>query len=421
MYKIKKENTKVEVEMTIDNKEWNDAVELIYQQNKAKYSVEGFRKGHAPRKVIEKTYGDGVFFDDTFNYFYEKTMNEILSKNPEYEPVVQPRTELQSYTIEAGLKATIKFEIVPDFKLCDYKGISIKVPDTTVCEHDIQHEIDHLLEDNAKFEKVDRPAKLSDSVLIDFKGFLNDVEFAGGSANDYVLVLGSHSFIDNFEDQLVGHKAGDNVDVHVTFPADYPSQELKGQPTTFKVLIKEVREKQLPTFNDKFVADTTEFETVDEYRKDITAHIQSMKSERQKEEFEFGLRDYLVEHTDIQIPEEMIEVNTRNDMARMSETLKMYGLTLEDYVRRTTGSDIESYQKEVRKRVVSSIKARYIFRKIIDENNLEPSASEYKKKTKGLTKPEDIAKAENDLLLDALWNFLRDNNKMDIQKHCHND
>lgn len=416
MFNIKRENTKIEVELSIDNKEWEEGVEKIYQSSKGKYNVEGFRKGHAPRKVIEKTYGDGVFFDDTINYFLEKTMNEIMQENPEYEPVVQPTTEFESFTVDSGLKMKIKFEIVPDFKMCKYTGITVKVPDTKVKESEIEHEIHHLLEDNAKFETVERAVKDGDSAVIDFTGFLNDVEFAGGSATDYTLNIGSHTFIDNFEEQLIGHKKGETVDVNVKFPDDYPAEELKGQKVVFKVVIKEVKEKHIPVLDDKFVSDTTEFETVEEYRKDVSAHIQTMKENEQENEFEYNIRKHLLENTDIQIPQEMVEIHAQHDTNRMVETLKMYGMTLEQYIQRTSGGTVEDYLKSIETRTLESIKSRYIFRKIIEEQNITVSAEELAERTAGMTDERQINSVENTILLEKVYKYLKDNNKVEVDE-----
>ena len=202
MYNLKKQNTNVEVELSIDSTEWEKGVEKVYEASKSKFNVEGFRKGHVPRKVIEKTYGDGVFFEDTIEYFVNKTMNDVLNEHPELEPVAMPTTQFESFTIENGLKMKILFEIVPDFKLCAYKGQTFKIHENKATEKDVEHQIHHLLEENAKFESVDRESKNGDSVLIDFEGFIDDVAFEGGAGKNYPLELGSHTFIDNFEDQL---------------------------------------------------------------------------------------------------------------------------------------------------------------------------------------------------------------------------
>lgn len=415
MFSLKKENTKVEISLSIDNKEWEDGVQKVYETSKAKFNVEGFRKGHAPRRVIEQQYGDSVFFEDTVDYFVNKTMNEVLVKNPELEPVAMPKTQFESFTADKGLVMKILFEVVPEFKLCQYKGVTIKVHSSEVTEHDVEHQIHHLLEDNAKFESVDREIKNGDSAVIDFVGYIDDVAFDGGAAQDYPLEIGSHSFIDTFEDQLVGHKKGDNVDVNVTFPEDYQAEEFKGKKAVFKVTVKDVREKTLPEFNDKFVADTTEFENVDEYKKDLTAHIQDMREKQVEEEFEYNMREYLLANTTVEIPEIMVDNSVVEDLNRMKGALAAYNVSVEDYFKQT-GSSLEDYLKNAKERTLKMIKTRYIYRQLLEENKITVSEKELAEATKDMQiKDEhDLIRKENELLLSKLHAFLRENNNLEI-------
>ena len=416
MFTLKKENTKVEIELTVSGQEWEDGVQKTYEQTKGRFNVEGFRKGHAPRRVIEKTYGDSVFFEDTVDFFVNKTLNDVLEQNPELEPVAMPTTKFESYTAENGLKMKILFEIVPDFELCKYTGNEIKVHSAEVTEHEIEHQIHHLLEDNAKFESVDRPVKNGDIAVIDFMGFIDDKEFDGGSAQDYSLEIGSHSFIDTFEDQLVGHKKGENVDVNVTFPENYGAAEFQGKKATFKVTIKDVREMHLPELSDKFIADATEFESVEEYRKHTTAHIQDMKKNDQQEEYEYNIREYLLANTNVEIPDIMIANQVQGDIKNMRDMLKAYGMTLEQYIIQSGGTTLEDYENRIKERVLKNIKTRYIYRKIIDKENLEPSQEELDKATAGITEREEKIRKENEITLERLIKFLKDNNKMVVEK-----
>ncbi len=414
MYKLKVENTNVEVDLEIDNKQWEEAVEKVYQTTKNKYPVEGFRKGKAPRRVIEKNYGDGVFFDDALNNLIEDTLTEVMEKNPEYEPVVMPKTELQSFKPEEGLKIKITFEIVPDFKICKYTGQTFKVPDTKVDDKEIEHEIHHLLLDNSTFETVDRPIKDTDSAVIDFVGFINDKEFEGGSAENYTLEIGSHTFIDNFEEQLIGHKKGEVVDVNVTFPENYHADEFKGQKALFKVTIKAVRERHLPELDDNLISNATEFETVEEYRKHVFAHIQTMKQEEQKNTFEIEMRDYLVENTQISLPQEMIDRNVQNEIVGMQNYAKQLNMPFEEFVLRMYGTEISELEKRITESVIYRTKIRYIYRKIIKENNIMLTEEEIKEGTKGIVDEHEIEHKVNDLLVDKLRKFLIENNKMEI-------
>ena len=415
MYNIKKENTKVEIDLSIDSAEWEKGVQSVYESTKGKFNIEGFRKGHAPRKVIEQLYGDSVFFEDTVDTFVNEALNDVLDKNPELEPVAMPTTQFESFTADGGLKMKIFFEIVPDFKLPAYKDVTIKIHSNEVTDEDVEHQIHHLLEDNAKFVSVDREIKNGDSALIDFTGYINGEAFDGGRAMDYPLEIGSHSFIDNFEDQLIGHKKGEEVDVNVTFPEDYQAEEFKGKKALFKVTVKDVREKSLPTLDDKFVADTTEFETVDEYKKDLKAHIQDMKDQNMENEFEYNMRDYLLKNTKIEIPQVMIDNSVEDDIKRMRDTLAPYKITLEDYLKQT-GGNFDDYKKNMTDRAVTMIKTRYIYRKLLEENKITVSAKELEGATKGMKESREIVRKENELLLNKLHKFLRENNKLEIVK-----
>ena len=411
MFELKKENSKVEIEMTIDAKTWEEGVQKVYETSKGKFNVEGFRKGHAPRKVIEKTYGDNVFFEDTIEYFVNKTLGEALQANPDLEPVAMPTTKFESFTLNDGLKMKIMFEVLPDFELPAYKGQTFKVHENKVTEHDIEHSIHHLLEDNAKFESVDAPAQNGDSALIDFTGYIDDKAFEGGTATDYPLTLGSHSFIDTFEDQIVGHKKGDNIDVNVTFPEDYGAAEFAGKKALFKVVLKDVRKKVLPEFNDKFISDATEFESVEEYKKDLTAHIQDMKDKQQANELEKVMREYLAENTKLEIPQSMIDAEVEEEMNRMRDALEVYNVTLEDYLAQM-GTKFEDYEKNARASIGNMIKMRYIYRKLLEETKIKVSASELKDcKTE-----EEKVRKENELLLDKLHAFLKENNTIELIK-----
>ncbi len=415
MYKIKKENTKVEVSLEVDAKEWEAGVEKVYETSKAKFNVEGFRKGKAPRKVIEKTYGDSIFFEDTVEYFVNNAINEVVGKNPELEPVAMPTTKFESFTVESGLKMKVLWEIVPEFTLCEYKGKTFKVHDSKVTDHDIEHAIHHMLEDHAKFESVDRAVKMGDSALIDFTGYMDNVAFDGGAGQDYPLEIGSHTFIDTFEDQLVGHKKGEVVDVNVTFPENYQAEEFKGKKATFKVVIKDVRERVVPELNDKFIADTTEFETVEEYKKDLSAHIQDMKSKQQENETQYVIRDYLIKNTNIEIPESMVENEVHQELHRLSDALAAYHVSVEDYLLQT-GSNMEDYLKNSRERTLEMIKTRYIYRKLLDDNKIDLTAAEIKSAHVGAKDENEVVRKENDMLLDKLYSFLKENNKIEIIK-----
>lgn len=418
MFELKVEKTKAIITASFDSKEWNDETEKVYESTKSKYNVIGFRTGHAPRKVIEKSFGDNVFFNDTFDNFVRRVLNEVLDKNPKLEPVSYPRTTIDSYTVDGGIKFTVEFDIMPEFKLGKYTGLEFKKQSTKATEEEINHEISHLLEDNAKFNDVDRESKMGDEVVIDFVGSIDGVEFEGGRAKDYPLTLGSHSFIDTFEDQLVGKKKGDNVDVNVKFPDDYPAKEYAGKKALFKVTVNAVREKVLPTLDDKFVADATEFETVDEYKKSVIENIQSMKAQNAENALDNDILNHIMDSTEMEIPQTLVDAEVDRNVHNLEDACKMYKMELEDYLK-SMGTTLENYKKSLEDRATKNVKSRYILRQLLEENNIVATEKEIDDKVKELfpnakkqITENDRNYAENAVLLDKVYKFLRENNKI---------
>lgn len=416
MYTFKVEKSKVTISASFDAKEWEEGLQKTYEATKSKFKVVGFRNGHAPRRVIEQQYGENVFFDDTFENFARETLTNFMKENPKYEPVSYPSTALQAFSAEEGVKFDILFEIMPEFKLCKYTGLEFKKGKSEATEHEIEHEIGHLLEDNAEFNDVDRASKLGDTVVIDFVGSVDGVEFEGGKAENYSLELGSHSFIDTFEDQLVGKKAGEQVDVNVTFPKEYGATELAGKPALFKVNVRTVREKVLPTLDDKLISNATEFETVDAYKKHVAEHIQSMKEKQATTNLENDILDYIITNTEMEVPESLVNMELDENIAHLSDACKAYGMKLEDYFA-SMGTTLREYRTASHEKALKNVKGRYVLRQIIDENKIEVTPAEIEEKLKTVpyakSNPERArAAVENDLLVDKIYSFLIKNNKI---------
>lgn len=412
MYKLKQEKSKIEIEYEVDAARWEEGVQKVYEDTKSRYNITGFRKGHAPKKVIEQHYGENVFFEDAVNYFAEQALNEVYANELKLEPVSQPEVEFESFSKENGLKIKIKFEVMPEFTLGQYKGLTVKVPRHEVTDHDVDHYIEHFRQQSAKFEDVEREVKNGDNVLIDFMGFVDDEAFEGGEANDYPLTIGSHTFIDTFEEQLIGAKKGDKIDVNVTFPENYGHEKLAGKPATFKVEIKQVREMILPELDDKFVSDTTEYETVEEYKKSIFAHIQSMQENSNKQELYYQLVHAVLNNTEMEIPETMIQSRIDNTIKDMNDSIAAYGMTLGDYLAQT-GTSLDEYILSLRDKTIEGIKIRHIYRKLIEVENLNVTAEELAENTKDLKDQQAIANKENELLIDKIMKFLIENNNIE--------
>ncbi len=421
MYTIKQDKTNVIVTVSIDGKNWKDAEQKVYETTKGKFNVIGFRKGHAPKKVIEKQYGENVFFDDTLDYFLRTTMNEVLAKDPNLEPLSYPKTAIQKLNADGGVEFTLEFEVMPDFKLCKYTGLDFTKRSTKVTDEDFEHELDHLRQQSAKYNEVDRASKMGDSVVIDFVGSVNGEEFEGGRAEDYALTLGSHSFIDNFEDQLVGKKKGETVKVEVTFPNEYPVDNLAGKKADFFVTIKNVREKTLPKIDDKFISDATEYETLEEYKNHVSKHIQYMKEQEADTALKSDILRYVIENTEMLVPQSLIDYEVERDIHEIQESCKQYNMPLEAYLS-AVGTTMEEIKDESAKRAVRGIKGRYIIRKIIEENKITASDEEIEEKLKELPPmrhshahegaDEDRIYAENSVVLDKVYKLLIDKNNI---------
>ena len=235
----KSEGNSLILKLKVSANVWAKAQQEAYEKNKGKFNIQGFRKGHAPRKFIEKEYGDTVFFDDAFDSIISKEYADFLKKNKDVEPVDYPNVTIDSMT-DKGVEATLKITLMPEVKVGDYKNLNIKKDKAEVSEEMIEHELGHLVERQARFVETEEKTALGDFATIDFKGTVDGVAFEGGTAEDYRLELGSHSFIDTFEDQLVGLVKGDHKDVKVTFPADYPAKELAGKEAVFACDVKKV-------------------------------------------------------------------------------------------------------------------------------------------------------------------------------------
>mgnify|MGYP001232325629 FL=1 len=292
--KLEKNMVKLTIEATAE--EFEAATEKAYLKNRNRLTVQGFRKGKAPRKIIEKMYGKEIFYEDAANDIipdaYEKAAEES-----ELELVSQP--DIDVVQIESGKPFifTATVAVKPEVTLGEYKGIEVKKQDTTVTDDEVTAELERVRDQNSRLVAVeDRPVKDQDQTTIDFEGFVDGVPFEGGKATDYSLTIGSHSFIDNFEEQLIGKKIGEEVEVNVTFPEEYQAKELAGKAAMFKVVIKEIKEKELPELDDEFASDVSEFETLEEYKEDLKGKLLETKEKEAKRAKEDEVVDKIIEN-----------------------------------------------------------------------------------------------------------------------------
>ncbi len=419
----KSEGNTLLLKLKVSAKVWAEAQNDAYEKNKGKFNIQGFRKGHAPRKFIEKEYGDTVFYDDAFDAIVSKEYAEFLKKNKDVEPVDYPNVTIDSITAD-GVEATLKITLMPEVKVGDYTGLKIKKDKAVVTDEMIEHELKHLVERQARFVESEDVSVMGDIVTIDFSGSVDGKVFDGGTAQDYRLELGSHSFIDTFEDQLVGLKKGEAKDVKVTFPEDYPAKELAGKEAIFACTVKKLEKKELPQLSDKLIADTTDFETLEEYKKDLKAKLLEDEEQKCERKFQNEIIETVVKSSTVEIPDILIDNEVEHVVRDMAQRLSYQGLKLEDYLSylKTT---MEDFKKSKREEATHNVKARLVLQKIIRDNKLKATEKEmderimkFSKTTKD--KLEEFKKSlseyekayiENDVIMTKLVKLLSEGNK----------
>jgi len=421
--KTQLQDKRIQFDLTLDAKEWEAEVESAYQKNKAKYAVQGFRKGHTPRKVLEKTYGESIFYDDAVDGCFYRYYFEILSKEKDIEPVAMPEVNVK-HVGKDGLELSVIITVKPDVELGDYKGLKIEKEEAKVSDHDVEHELGHMLESRVKYVEVDKEIKNGDTACIDFSGSIDGVKFDGGTATDFDLEIGSHSFIDTFEDQLLGLKKGDKKDVNVTFPSDYHAENLKGKPAVFAVEIKAVKEKQYPKLDDTFASEVSEFNTLDELKEDTKKKILEAKQREINAKQENKLIEKIVDNAKVEIPEVMVHEQIEEYIRDFENRLSYQGLSLDGYLEYAKIS-LDELKKSRHDDAKKTAKTRLVLEKIIKDENinvtdkdLEEKFNENAKEKKSI---EEIKKTlgheqlnyfENSLLLNKLMEFLKKNNEL---------
>lgn len=367
-----KENKKTEkntVELVIEVKgdEFKGAVDAAFKKNISKMTVPGFRKGKAPRKMIEKLYGEGVFYDEAINALYPAAYDEAVSEAG-ISPVDNPEVEVTSVDAE-GFEFKAKVTVKPEVEVKNYKGIKAVKNVYNVTETMVKSEIEAMLRQNQRIVDVDREAKSGDTVNIDYEGSVDGVAFDGGKAEGYDLSLGSNTFIPGFEDQLIGKKAGDECDVNITFPEEYHAEELKGKAAVFKVKVNAVKEIQLPEADDEFAKDVSEFDTLAELKSDIKKKLREQKTKQSESELENALVDELLKNTEVEIPAVMISRKVDSMMAEFEQRLAGSGLNLNTYIQ-YMGTDLESFKKNYEPEAEKQVKTRLALEKVVELENI---------------------------------------------------
>ncbi len=417
--KIDKNRYELEVEVTAE--EFEKAVSSAFKKNAKKISVPGFRKGKAPRAFIEKYYGENIFYEDAVNAVYPEALQAAVDEAG--LDVVNDKIDFDILKIgKEGLIFKAALTVKPEVDIQGYKGIEIKDITVEVTEDDINKEIDKARERNARMITVeDRKAENGDIVVFDFKGFSDGKAFEGGEAENYTLKLGSGQFIPGFEDQLVGHETGEEFDVNVTFPEDYPVSELAGKDAVFNIKLHEIKVRELPDLDDEFVKDVSEFDTLDEYKKDIEKKVREHKEIDAKYEEDNALIDKVIGLMKADIPEAMFENKVQDSVRDFAYRLQSQGMDVNTYLQ-YTGMDAEGLKNQFRPQAERQVKLRLALEKIAELENIAPTAEELDEKYKELSEQYkmDVEKikatvSEKDLIKDLSCekaiDFIRDNCK----------
>ncbi len=366
--KLEKNMAKLTIEVSAED--FEKAVEKAYQKNKGKMSVPGFRKGKVPRQMLEKMYGAEIFFEDAANEIIPEAYSEEAS-NSELEIVSQPKIDVVQIGKGKSFIFTAEVAVKPEVELGNYKGIKVEKPSVEVTEDDINAELENVRKQNSRTIPVeDRPVQDGDMTTIDFEGFVDGVAFEGGKGTDYPLTIGSHSFIDTFEEQLIGKNIGEETEVNVTFPEDYHAQELKGKPAMFKVTVKEIKAVELPELDDDFAQDVSEFDTLAEYKEDVKKKLAEKKEADAKTEVENQAIEALIADSKMDIPEPMIDLQVRQMAEDFARRIQSQGISIEQYFQ-FTGLTSEKMLEQMRPQALKRIQSRLVLEAVAKAENFE--------------------------------------------------
>ncbi len=362
------EKNQVKLELVIAKADFDSAVDKAFRKNAAKISVPGFRKGKAPRGIIEKMYGKGVFYEDALNDILPDELTKAVEEK-KLDVVSRPEIEVGEINDE-GVEVTAVYYVKPEVTLKNYKGIEVTKTLKAVTDEDVNHEIEHARERASRMVEVERAAEKGDFATIDYLGTVDGVAFDGGKAEGHKLELGSGSFIPGFEDQIIGHKIGDAFDVNVTFPEDYHAEELKGKAAVFAVKLHKLEVKELPALDDEFAKDVSEFDTLDEYKADVKANIEKRYADMAENDIETQLKSALVEAVEADIPECMFENEVEAMIQDYSYRMQSQGISMEMYMK-YTGMTLENFKEQFKPQAEAQVKLQLALEKIVELEKIE--------------------------------------------------
>ncbi len=425
--KVKVENVEknvVQLEIEVDAAKFEEGMQQSYKKNVSKFNVPGFRKGKAPRNIIERYYGEQALYDDAINIVCSEAYDNAIEEN-NIQPVDRPEIDIVQIGNKENLIFTAKVTVKPEVELGAYMGVEVKKAEANVTDEDVENEFNKVVEKNARLVSVtDRPIQSGDTAVIDFEGFIDSVPFEGGKGEDYSLVIGSGTFIPGFEDQLIGKNVADDVDVNVSFPEEYGKEDLNGKEALFKVLVKEIKVKELPAVDDEFAKDISEFDTLEEYKKDLRNKLEESAKNKAERDNEESVIQAVVENATVDVPNVMVEKHI-DAMARdFDMRLRYQGLDLQRYME-MMGTDFEGFREQFRERAANEVKIQLVVEKIGQVENVEATdadveeeiaktAEAYKQPAEELKKtlrPEDLEYVKNDIAFRKTIKVLTDNAK----------
>ena len=406
--KLEKNMAKLTVEVPAE--QFDEAIKAAYNKNKNRFNIPGFRKGKAPQAMIEKMYGPGVFYEDAANEAIDSSYGDAM-KESGLEIVSRPEIDITQIEKGKAFIYTATVAVRPEVTLGQYKGVEVQKADAEVTDSDVETELKRVQDQNARLVSIeDRPVEDGDQTVIDFEGFVDGKPFDGGKGTDYPLTIGSHSFIDTFEEQLIGKNIGEECEVNVTFPGEYHAKELVNKPATFKVTVKEIKKKELPELNDEFASEVSEFETLEEYKNDIRTKLADRKQKAATTENENRVVEKVVENAQMDIPDPMVDNEVMNMLQDTARRMQSQGLSLDQYLQ-YTGQTVDTMKEQMKPQAIRRIQTRLVLEAVAAAENITIPDEKLEEELKKMA---DSYQMEVEKLKEYMGEFEKEQMKKDL-------
>lgn len=376
---ISQEGYKVNLEIEISPEDFKDGVSRAYNKTRGRYSIQGFRKGKAPQYMIERQYGEGIFFEEAINILFPEHYDKAIDETGIY-PVDQPSIDVKDISLESGLVIVVDVDVKPEVKLGKYKGVSVEKIDVRVSAKDVTEALEEEAKKNSRTITVDdRPVKDGDTTIIDFEGFVDDVAFEGGKGENHELKIGSGQFIPGFEEQIIGKSTGEEFDVNVSFPENYQSDDLKGKPAVFKVKLNEIKEIEIPELDDEFAKDVSEFDTLNEYKEDLKKNIRETRKKEAEDKMKDAALGAAMDNSEIEIPKAMVDRRVEGNIRDFEMRIRYQGMELEQYLG-MIGMKMDDLKEQYRETSTMQVKSQLVVEKISELEKIEATDEELEAK-----------------------------------------